>query len=314
MVKLNHNEVQDKIEEEDGGLPDIPANAHSEFYFEIEENVADLVKEMRELPHEYLPQKRFVDEETGEVRFDGNRNSKAPWNFVERKENSEEAARFGDFSLQDKFSNCSADVWQKDGGLGISTAWSGYFYDIRQKATGGCTVEFSGPVNGLLNQNLLPSMTYVHGTLQGKFVDAENDRDLTSYMDMGMFGVLRAMKNGERKGEERTNMQDYYGYQINSHFNNEIPFLPLSDKMTYDNIQELKNKKAQENYGKNESVKDKVRWNKERVRRAIERVRGKVSGAVIADDIAESKISGKEKRDITPEIGAEIRKRKSVEK
>lgn len=45
---------------------------------------------------------------------------------------------------------------------------------------------------------------------------------------------------------------------------------------------------------------------------------GKLSGAVAADNIAEDKISGKEKRVITSEIGAElaaeIRRRKATEK
>lgn len=40
----------------------------------------------------------------------------------------------------------------------------------------------------------------------------------------------------------------------------------------------------------------------------------KISGTVIADKIAEDVISGKEKRTITPEIGAEIRRRKIAEK
>ncbi|MBO5038523.1 MAG: hypothetical protein J6C85_03595 [Alphaproteobacteria bacterium] len=40
----------------------------------------------------------------------------------------------------------------------------------------------------------------------------------------------------------------------------------------------------------------------------------KVSGAVMADEIAKDVISGKEKRTITPEVGREIRRRKALEK
>lgn len=40
----------------------------------------------------------------------------------------------------------------------------------------------------------------------------------------------------------------------------------------------------------------------------------KVSGVALADEIAEDVISGKEKRTITPEVGAEYRRRKAFEK
>ena len=59
-------------------------------------------------------------------------------------------------------------------------------------------------------------------------------------------------------------------------------------------------------------------WKKERIKKHLDAVRGKLSGAVAADNIAEDKISGKEKRVITSEIGAElaaeIRRRKATEK
>ena len=61
-----------------------------------------------------------------------------------------------------------------------------------------------------------------------------------------------------------------------------------------------------------------IEWKKERIKKHLDAVRGKLSGAVAADNIAEDKISGKEKRVITSEIGAElaaeIRRRKATEK
>ncbi len=49
-------------------------------------------------------------------------------------------------------------------------------------------------------------------------------------------------------------------------------------------------------------------------RKEIEKREGKVSGVALADEIARDIISGKEKRTITPEIGAEIRRRKAAQK
>lgn len=81
--------------------------------------------------------------------------------------------------------------------------------------------------------------------------------------------------------------------------------------------QELKQERAQKDF--EEGKKAKVsEWKKERIKKHLDAVRGKLSGAVAADNIAEDKISGKEKRVITSEIGAElaaeIRRRKATEK
>lgn len=50
------------------------------------------------------------------------------------------------------------------------------------------------------------------------------------------------------------------------------------------------------------------------LRKEIEKREGTVSDVVLADEIARDKISGKEKRTITPEVGAEIKRRKTAEK
>ncbi len=63
-------------------------------------------------------------------------------------------------------------------------------------------------------------------------------------------------------------------------------------------------------------LRDKIELRKNNIlksrqlRKTIEAREGKVSGAVIAEDV----ISGKEKRTITPGIGAEIKRRKMAEK
>lgn len=152
-------------------------------------------------------------------------------------------------------------------------------------------------------------MTYIPYTLEGKFVDRETGRDLTMYMDMQSYGTLRSLKNEQVIQDSFEykmpgNSQDGYGHHINAQFNNEIPFLPK--KRT---AQELKQERAQ---------KDFEEGKKERIKKHLDAVRGKLSGAVAADNIAEDKISGKEKRVITSEIGAElaaeIRRRKATEK
>lgn len=68
------------------------------------------------------------------------------------------------------------------------------------------------------------------------------------------------------------------------------------------------------------TVKEHIEQRKQQIlksrqlRKAIEEDEGKLSGTVIADKIAEDVISGKEKRTITPEVGAELRRRKAAQK
>lgn len=58
---------------------------------------------------------------------------------------------------------------------------------------------------------------------------------------------------------------------------------------------------------KNEGKKEKVwKWKKERIRTRLAKAREGLSGVAVADRIAEDKISGKEKRTVTSEIGAEL--------
>lgn len=324
MAKLNNKEIQDRIDLETGRPESefpvkLPRDAHSKFYFEIEESIEDLIRDMKERPKKHYPQERVINEETGEVRFwDGG--SKAPWRFVETKEPD----IFGDYQLQDpRYRGCHATVKEEDRKLSIWTAIGGYKYEITPRRGGGSCVEFSGPVNGLLAQNLLPEMTYVPHTLKGKFVDKETGRDLTAYMDMQPYGEFRALKNeqvidGSWEYGEPGNLQDGYGYQINARFNNEISFFAKSIDLEY-TLQERKQYEAQRDFEEGVRTPD---WDldgkKEKIRKRLAAVRGKLSGAVMADNVAEDKISGKDKRmatsQISVELAAEIRRRKTTEK
>ena len=322
MAKLNNKEIQDRIDLEMGNNGKVnppPRDAHSKFRFEIEESIEDLIRDMKERPKKHYPQERVINEETGEVWFwDGG--SKAPWRFVETKE----LDIFGDYQLQDpRYRGCHATVKEEDGKLSIWTAIGGYKYEIIPRRGGGSCVEFSGPVNGLLAQNLLPEMTYVPHTLKGKFVDKETGRDLTAYMDMQPYGEFRALKNeqvidGSWEYGEPGNLQDGYGYQINARFNNEIPFFAKSIDLEY-TLQERKQYRAQKGFEEGRKAPSyELKENKADIKKRLEAVRGKLSGVVAADKIAEDKISGKDKRMATPqisvELAAEIRRRKATEK
>lgn len=282
MVKLSKNEIDNTIEQENADM-DLPRDAHSVFCFEIEETSADLLKEMKELPKKYFPDIREVGE-NGDVHFRKGF-SKASWEYAEIDEKHLE--------LRDPEFNSEAQVEIKDDGLDIITAWGGYNYKITDKKDGkGAKVEFRGPVNALLKQNLLPSMTYVPSTLEGKFVDAETQEDLTGFMDMHCFGIMRAAKN-EKKIEdsyeyyEKGNSQDNYGFWVNMKFNNEIDFLPKHVPG-----QEYKNEKAQSAF-KNGEKKFISEYAKETIQKRIEAARGKVSGVVEADKQARKVISSK---------------------
>lgn len=320
MAKLNNKEIQDRIDLETGRPESefpvkLPRDAHSKFYFEIEESIEDLIRDMKERPKKHYPQERVINEETGEVRFwDGG--SKAPWKFIEIED--------GKYELEDTdWCGCYASVRKEDEKLSITTATSSYQYEITPRRGGGSCVEFSGPVNGLLAQNLLPEMTYVPHTLKGKFVDKETGRDLTAYMDMQPYGEFRALKNeqvidGSWEYGEPGNLQDGYGYQINARFNNEIPFFAKSIDLEY-TLQERKQYEAQRDFEEGVKTPDwELDGKKEKIRKRLAAVCGKLSGVVMADDIAEVKISGKDKRMATPqisvELAAEIRRRKATEK
>lgn len=272
MVKLTRSEIEEHIALEGQDFIDgtkIPENAHSKFRFDIKEDVADLVRQMKKV--RYSKEVRHIDMETGDVYFSGGRGHsgkqhngewhkaketvykkdletgeeftsggkfepKTPWLF---KEATGVDKRFIDYELVDPYFHCSATVKDNGDHLSIVTAWSGFVYDIYQKEDGGCTVEFSGPLNGLLQQNLLPSMTYVPGTLEGKFLSNDDKEELTPYLDIDTYCMLRAQKN-----HESANAQDGYGAQMNAQFNNEIPvFGKWVDKQTW------KQKRAQEKFG-----------------------------------------------------------------
>lgn len=97
------------------------------------------------------------------------------------------------------------------------TTVRGFVYVIEDKANKGANVTFSGPVNALLKQTLIPQMTYVPKTLRG-MTSADKD----GYMPIGVFMERRkARHNGQ------VNPQDKNGWKVNMRFNNELaPWLP----------------------------------------------------------------------------------------
>ena len=97
---------------------------------------------------------------------------------------------------------------------------SGYQYTIWDKSTTGAEVCFVGPVNALLRQSMMPYMTYVPNTLEGKYADMEDSVPIRDYM------AIRAERH-----QEDVNPQDAYGWRVNRKFNNELtPFFPAFDE------------------------------------------------------------------------------------
>lgn len=103
------------------------------------------------------------------------------------------------------------------GYMRIITACSGYEYLIQDKdGSDGAEVTFTGPVNALLAQALMPRMRYVPGTLQGL------SEDMDDYVPIAEFMRIRAERNAGSP-----NPQDAYGWRVNMKFNNElVPYFP----------------------------------------------------------------------------------------
>lgn len=204
MSKLTNKEIEQikGLEMENGlenGL-EIPRDAHSVFQFDINETIKDLKND--------LERRNYRDFEVWKI----------------------DANRYGISELMGGGGG-SSELTVGKGKMSIETAL-GVKYNITEKPEGGSRVTFEGPVNALLDQDLLPKMTYVPYTLSAKFIDSENGKDLTDYMNMNSYGFLRAEKN--KKADEwgdKENPQDGYGYHINAKFNNEIDFLPQSNKV-----------------------------------------------------------------------------------
>lgn len=291
MVKLKQQEVEEQIRLEDERDINIPRDAKSEFQFEIEENSAEILINLEKLAKKFAPQQRLIDEESGEVDFT-EKESITPWNYVKRDD--------GEIWLQNKnFAQSFAVIKKQENGIDITTAFGGYKYSIKDKKDGiGAKVTYNGPVNGLMNQMLLPKMTYVLGTLEARFLNAETGHPITSFMDMDHYGFLREAKNQETlkkyKYGEKGNAQDNYGYQINAKFNNELNFMPKSENLGK-TVQQIKNDGAQRDF--EEGYKVNVSDEKRKVEKSINKLRkifaekGGVSGVVVADRIAEQKIS-----------------------
>ena len=210
MPKLNSREIEENLENAENSLP---RDAHSVFQFDIEENIADLKKDM---------------ESRNGTDFKIAKTSSHNYEII-------------DPALEYN-SGGTAYLHIEKNSMTVETALSGYKYSINEYPEGGSFVTFEGPVNALLNQNLLPKMSYVPQTLKAKFTDNETGKDLTDYLDIHSYGILRAEKNKKANAwGEKGNNQDKYGYNINAKFNNEIDFLPLNDKIkekTNANIEE----------------------------------------------------------------------------
>lgn len=239
---MTHNDIENAIHEEDTALK-IPADAHSKFKFEIKENVSDLLHQIE------------VDSRKN-IKVGYDEEPKLGYRAMAHTNDKKETVSYSLYNPVDTW-NFTAEVKKTDAGLHIVTASSGFVYEITQKENNkGCTVEFDGPINGLMTQELLPKMTYISGTLEGKFVDADTHKDLTGYMDIVDYCDMRIGKDTVR------NPQDKYGMLVNKAFNNEIPIFPgyLS-----------KNEKAQKDFEEGKKVDEWIlRYRKEYVRERIE--------------------------------------------
>ena len=113
------------------------------------------------------------------------------------------------------------------GYMRIITACSGYEYLIQDKEDGdGAEVTFSGPVNALLAQSLMPRMRYVPGTLRGMSED------------MPDYAPIVVTSNEACDASVATSiLQDWFldkplfamphGWRVNMKFNNElVPYFP----------------------------------------------------------------------------------------
>ncbi len=202
MPKLNSREIEENKNLENTETT-LPRDAHSVFQFDIEENIADLKKDMES--------RNGADFKIAKT---------SPYNY----EIIDPAFEYN--------GGGTAYLHIEKNSMMVETALSGFKYSINENPKGGSSVTFEGPANALLNQNLLPKMTYVPKTLKAKFTDNETGKDLTDYLDIHSYGILRAEKNKKANAwGEKGNNQDKYGYNINAKFNNEIDFLPLSDKI-----------------------------------------------------------------------------------
>ena len=121
-----------------------------------------------------------------------------------------------------------------DNSMEITTP-HGYEYSIKNHPDkDGAIVVFHGPVNALLQQELMPRMTYVPKTLVAK-----ND-DFNDYVSIEEFMEARAKRNADNP-----HPQDKFGYNVNKYFNNELaPW--LSDSWYHANRQRVRSKKERD--------------------------------------------------------------------
>lgn len=309
MSKLKRGEIEKELSL-DGTVTDIPYEACSKFTFKIEESVSELVEQItRKHSPKYAPEERHIDAETGEIFFTGGRHERADKENESRKDIDTGEVYWntsggdiankpwdlmgseGKYELWDTDFDCYASVTVEEDKMKIETAWSGFEYEISQNKNGGSTVEFSGPLNALMRQNLLPKMTYVPGTLEGKFVDDKGD--LTPYMPIEKYCALREQKNHGRKNE-----QDVYGAHINACFNNEIPAFKEWVEIT---AQERKINNAQREFEEGRKLSEYVVGHKvDLIRNRL--AKNKELTSEIRDGMAKTKESGYKHISRTPSL------------
>ena len=221
MVKLADNEIQEKLEEENGSseVLDVPSGAWSKFRFRIEENIEDLVTLITEMPKKEIAYKRVY--KNGDVFED---KCKAPWetSVAEKEDGSVEYQLSNIFAHPDFPSIAEVNVSADGDEMVIKTASAGDVYTIKQDERGGCVIEFDGPLLALLDERLLPPMTYVPGTLNGKFV--KDGEDLTDYMLIDEYLSIDNKRSTKDLDWEYDGyvFEHAFGMTSNAKFNNEI--------------------------------------------------------------------------------------------
>ena len=181
MATLTNNQINEKLAFENPFLSENKVwSKNSQFQFKIEESIEELLQNIK---------------------------TSENWEYSEEKD--------GTMWLKDFDFSSWAIAWMEGEKLYLRTAWSGFKYTF-EPAEDGSLVTFEGPLNALGRQNLLPSFTYVPGTLEGKY------EDMSDFVGISAYCEERKLRH-----EGNKNPQDVYGAGVNRIFNNEIPGLPL---------------------------------------------------------------------------------------
>lgn len=83
-----------------------------------------------------------------------------------------------------------------------------FFYFVTDNGDGTSSVEFNGCINALLQQEIIPTLTYIPGTLRAMY------EGMYSFVSIEEYCEIRRLRNGDERG---------WGELLNKKFNNEIP-------------------------------------------------------------------------------------------